>query len=75
MKVVNAKLAKKLQSSDFYELRISTCNEYRVIMFTIDSESLVEATQVLLLNGFMKKSSKDYRKETEKATRILEKYL
>ena len=75
LKVVNTKLDKKLQRSDFYELRISTGNEYRVIMFTIDSESLVEATQVLLLNGFMKKSSKDYRKETEKATRILAKYL
>lgn len=75
LKVVNTKLAKKLQSSEFYELRISTGNEYRVIMFTIDSESFIEATQVLLLNGFMKKSSKDYKKETDKATRILEKYL
>jgi hypothetical protein len=75
LKVIHAKLAKKLQSSDFYELRISTGNEYRVIMFTIDSENLIEATQILLLNGFMKKSSKDYKKEIDKATRILEKYF
>lgn len=62
---------KKLVETDFYELRISVGNEYRVILFTIDQESFVEAEQILLLNGFMKKSTKDYKKELQKAQRIL----
>ena len=36
VKVVNSKLVKKLIDTDFYELRISVGNEYRVILFTID---------------------------------------
>lgn len=71
VKVVNTKLVKKLEETDFYELRISVGNEYRVILFTIDQESFVEAEQILLLNGFMKKSTKDYKKELQKAQRIL----
>ena len=34
----------------------------------------MEAEEILLLNGFMKKSTKDYKAEIEKAERILEKY-
>lgn len=71
IKVVNTKLIKKLVGADFYELRISVGNEYRVILFTIDHENFIEAEQILLLNGFMKKSSKDYKKEIEKAEQIL----
>lgn len=71
VKVVNTKLVKKLVETDFYELRISVGNEYRVILFTIVQESFVEAEQILLLNGFMKKSTKDYKKELQKAQRIL----
>ena len=71
IKVVNTKLVKKLVDTDFYELRISVGNEYRVILFTIDHENLIEAEQVLLLNGFIKKSTKDYKKEIEKAQHIL----
>ncbi len=71
IKVVNTKLVKKLSNTDFYELRISAGNEYRVILFTIDSESFVESKQVLLLNGFVKKSTKDYKREIEKAEQIL----
>ena len=72
IKVVNAKLVKKLIDTDFYELRISVGNEYRVILFTIDHENFIEAEQILLLNGFMKKSTKDYKKEIEKAEQILD---
>ncbi|NLT18931.1 MAG: addiction module toxin RelE, partial [Clostridiales bacterium] len=42
-KVVHTKLVKKLVDTDFYELRISVGNEYRVILFTIDHENFVEA--------------------------------
>ena len=71
VKVVNTKLVKKLVETDFYELRISVGNEYRVILFAIDQENFIEAEQILLLNGFMKKSTKDYKKELQKAQRIL----
>ena len=70
-KVINSKLVKKLVDTDFYELRISVGNEYRIILFTIDHENIIEAEQVLLLNGFIKKSTKDYKKELEKAQHIL----
>ena len=71
VKVVNTKLVKKLIDTDFYEFRISVGNEYRVILFTIDHENFIEAEQILLLNGFIKKSTKDYKKEIQKAEQIL----
>ncbi len=71
IKVVSTKLVKKLVDTDFYELRISVENEYRVILFSIDHENLIEAEQIMLLNGFLKKSTKDYRKEIVKAQQIL----
>ncbi len=71
IKVVNTKLVKRLVGTDFYEMRISVDNEYRVILFTIDNESFIEAEQILLLNGFVKKSTKDYNREIEKAKHIL----
>jgi Phage derived protein Gp49-like (DUF891). len=71
IKVVNTKLVKKLVDTDFYEFRISVNNEYRVILFTIDHESFIEAEQIILLNGFIKKSTKDYKKEIKKAQQIL----
>ena len=42
-----------------------------IILFTIDHENFIEAEQILLLNGFMKKSTKDYKKEIQKAEQIL----
>lgn len=71
VKVVNTKLIKKLIDTNFYELCISVGNEYRVVLFTIDHENFIEAEQILLLNGFMKKSTKDYKKEIKKAEQIL----
>ena len=71
IKVVSIKFVKKLEGTDFYEMRISVGNEYRVILFTIDSESFIEADEVLLLNGFMKKSTKDYKAQIQIAENIL----
>ena len=71
IRVVSTKLVKKLTGTDFYEMRISTGNEYRVILFAIDNENIVEAERVILLNGFMKKSTKDYKKAIEKAQQIV----
>lgn len=47
-------------------------NEYRVILLTIDHDNFIEAGQVLLLNGFIKKSTKDYKAEISKAKQIIE---
>ena len=74
MKVVNSKFVKKLENFDFYEMRVSVGNEYRVILFTIDSENFIEATQVLLLNGFKKKSTKDYKPQLAIAEKIIKQY-
>lgn len=74
IKVVNTQFVKQIETTEFYELRVQVGNEYRVVVFTIDHENFVEATQVLLLNGFMKKSKKDYVPATEKARRILKRY-
>lgn len=75
MKVISSKLAKKLIGTDFYELRISMQDEWRIIMATIDNESLIECNIVMLLNGFKKKSTKDYRREINKAKSIFIKEL
>lgn len=72
IRMVSTKLVKKLVGTDFYELRISVDNEYRVILFAIDHSNFIEAEQILLLNGFMKKSTKEYKKEIAKAQRILD---
>lgn len=72
IKVVSTKLVKKLVETDFYELRVKMNNEYRVILLTIDHDNFIEACQVLLLNGFIKKSTKDYKTEISKAKQIIE---
>ncbi|MDR1525157.1 MAG: type II toxin-antitoxin system RelE/ParE family toxin [Tannerella sp.] len=71
--IVSGKFVKKLTNSDFYELRISTDNEYRVINFTMDSDSFINSTKILLLNGFVKKSESDYGKQIIIAQNIMNK--
>ena len=71
IKVVSTKFVKKLEGTDFYEMRVSVGNEYRVIIFTIDSDNFMEANEVLLLNGFMKKSTKDYKAQIKIAEKII----
>lgn len=63
---------KTTEFRDFYELRISINNEYRVLLFSVDHENIMEATQVYFLNGFIKKSTKDYSKQISMAKKILE---
>lgn len=69
---VSTKFVKHLQDTDLYEMRVSVgSNEYRTILFAIDEANIIEATKILLLTGFLKKSSKDYRKQIEIALSIL----
>lgn len=74
-RIVSKKFVKKLEDSDFYELRVSiSSDEYRTIVFAIDHDSFMECRSVLLLNSFLKKGTKQYKAEIKLAERIIEKY-
>ena len=74
--VVNLKFVKKLEGTEFYEARVSVgTNEYRTVIFAIDSQSFVQCKRVLFLNSFLKKDTKQYKSEIEKARKIIEKYI
>jgi hypothetical protein len=75
LKVVNANFLKKLQSTQFYELRIKAGNEYRIVIFSIDHLNFAECTKAVCLCGFQKKSTKDYKRAVNQAEKILEEYL
>lgn len=49
VKVVNTNFLKKLQSTQFYELRIKAANEYRIIIFAIDHLNFAESTKAVCL--------------------------
>jgi hypothetical protein len=75
VKVVNSNFLKKLQSTQFYELRIKAGNEYRIVIFAIDHLNFSECTKAVCLFGFQKKGTKDYKKAIKQAEKILEEYL
>lgn len=75
IKVVSSNFIKKLQSTQFFELRIKAGNEYRVIIFSIDHLNFNECTKVVCLCGFKKKGTKDYKKAIQQAEKILENYF
>ncbi len=75
VKIVHANFVKKLKNTRFYELRIKAGDEYRVIIFAIDHLNFSECTQAVCLNGFIKKSNKNYVKAIKAAEKILEEYL
>jgi hypothetical protein len=73
--VDNKKFVKNLEGTEFYEARVSVgTNEYRTIVFTIDSQSFMESKRVLFLNSFLKKDTKQYKSEIEIARQIMNKY-
>lgn len=70
------KFIKHLQNTELYEMRVSIGpNEYRSILFAIDNKNVIEAKNIILLNGFLKKSNKDYSKQVEIANKILARYI
>lgn len=75
IRIVNSNFIKKLQSTQFYELRIKANNEYRFILFAVDHLNFAECKNVICLNGFVKKSTKDYKKAIKRAELILEDHL
>ncbi len=69
---IPTKFIKHLQNTDLYEMRVSVgTNEYRTVLFAIDNRNVIQSTQIILLNAFLKKSNKDYKKQIEKANKIL----
>lgn len=72
--VINTKVVKKLIDTDFYEVRVQINNEYRIIVFAIDHDNITQSRNILFLNGFMKKSTKDYDKQIKIAIKILEQW-
>ena len=75
VKIINTNFLKKLQSTQFFELRIKAGNEYRILIFAIDHLNFAECTKAVCLYGFHKKSTKDYKKAIKQAEKILEQYL
>lgn len=75
VKIVHTNFVKKIKNTRFYELRIKAGNEYRVLIFAIDHLNFAESTKAVCLNGFLKKSNKDYVKAVKEAEGILEEYL
>ena len=74
--VVNKKFVKNLEGTEFYEARVSVGNnEYRTIIFAVETLSFMESKRVLFLNSFLKKSTKQYKGEIEIARKILENYI
>lgn len=74
--VLNTKFVKKIVRSNLYEMRVSVgTNEYRTILFAVNHENIIQATEIILLNVFLKKSAKDYDKQIKIATKILEKIM
>lgn len=75
-RVVNRKFVKKLENTDFYELRVSVnTDEHRTILFAIDHDNFMECRRVLLLNAFLKKGTKQYKAEMKIAEHIVKKYM
>jgi hypothetical protein len=74
--VVNKKFVRNLEGTEFYEARVSVgTNEHRTIVFAVDSMSFIESKQVLFLNSFLKKDTKQYKGEIENARRILNNFV
>ena len=74
--VVSEKFVKHLENTGFYEARISVgSNEYRTIIFAVDTQSFMESKVVLFLNSFLKKSSNQYESEIRKAESLLKPYI
>ncbi len=75
VKVIPTKFVKKIIGTEFYEMRVSVGNnQYRTVVFSINAKNIIEATKVVLISSFLKKSKKQYKKEVQKAIKILEYY-
>lgn len=73
--VVSNKFVKRLEKTEFYEMRVSLGNnQYRTVLFAIDADNFMECTRMVMLNSFVEKSSKQYQSEIKKAQRLLKEW-
>jgi len=71
--VVSEKFVKKLIGTELYELRISLgTNEYRTILIAVDNANFMQAKRIVLLNSFLKKDTKQYKREIDRAIKIIQ---
>ena len=74
-RIVSTKFVKHLVETDLYEMRVSVGNnEYRTILFAIDNENFQLAKRIIVLNGFLKKSTKDYKKQISIAEKLINEF-
>lgn len=73
-KIVHTSFVEKLTNTKYYELKIKADNQIRIIIFKIDNENFHAARQIILLNGFLKRTNKDYKKAIKIADQLLIKY-
>lgn len=70
--IITTRFVKHLQGTELYEMRVSLgTNEYRTVLFATDNPNIMLASKILVLNAFLKRSSKDYEKQIRKAIKIL----
>jgi len=70
--ILTTNFVKHLEGTELYEMRVSVgSNAYRTIMFTMDHDNINLARRITILNAFLKKSTKDYKKQVKIATDIL----
>lgn len=72
--IISTKVAKKLVNTNFYEVRIQVNNEYRILTVILDHYDINQCTEVVFVNAFLKKDTKDYSKQIKKAINIYEKW-
>lgn len=75
--VVPLNYVKHITNSDgIYEIRApSRGNEYRILFFFKDGDLINGGNEIVVLNGFMKKSKNDYRSAVKKAELLKIKYF
>ena len=73
--VVSTKFVKRLEKTEFYEMRVSVGNnEYRTVLFAIDADNFMECHRMVILNSFVEKGTKQYPAEIKKAERLLKEW-
>ena len=70
VQVLPTKYVKKLEGTEFYEMRVSVgYNEYRTVLFAIDSDNFVKATEIYQLfekvHQGLQKTNRDCQKDNE----------
>lgn len=73
-RIIHKAIVDKLVGSDYYELRIKTKNQIRIIIYTIDYTNFQESNRIILLNGFLKRTNADYKKAILTAHKLKLKY-